>query len=147
MKLLLDVMCGKLAVYLRMCGHDAAYALDRGIEADDRIRDLAHTEDRVLITRDRELAGRTAESIRLESRDVREQLGELAAAGVSLTLADRPARCGRCNGPVEAVEEGETTPEYAPDVGEQRVWHCVECGQHFWKGSHWERVERTLAEL
>ena len=39
-RLLLDAMLGKLATYLRMCGHDAAYALDRGVEADDAVRDL-----------------------------------------------------------------------------------------------------------
>ena len=27
-RLLVDVMCGTLATYLRMCGYDAAYALD-----------------------------------------------------------------------------------------------------------------------
>lgn len=32
-RLLLDVMLGKLAVYLRVCGYDTAYALGRGLEA------------------------------------------------------------------------------------------------------------------
>ncbi|TKX52332.1 hypothetical protein EXE45_19560, partial [Halorubrum sp. SP9] len=51
-------MCGKLATYLRLCGYDAAYALDRGVEADDRLLDLAADEGRTLVTRDRELAAR-----------------------------------------------------------------------------------------
>lgn len=140
-------MCGTLAVYLRMCGHDAAYALDREIEADDRLRALARAEHRVLVTRDRELAARTTDALLVESRDVGEQLRELAAAGIDLELADEPAHCGRCNGPVERVHAGEPTPEYAPDGDERRVWRCVECGQHFWKGSHWERVAETLAGL
>ncbi|WP_394348159.1 Mut7-C RNAse domain-containing protein, partial [Halorubrum sp. SP9] len=55
---MLDVMCGKLATYLRLCGYDAAYALDRGVEADDRLLDLAADEGRTLVTRDRELAAR-----------------------------------------------------------------------------------------
>ncbi|WP_228842293.1 Mut7-C RNAse domain-containing protein [Halococcus agarilyticus] len=36
MKLLFDVICGTIAVYCRMCGHDATYALDRGIEEVER---------------------------------------------------------------------------------------------------------------
>lgn len=52
MKLLLDVMCGGLTSYLRMCGHDTVYALDRGVEADDRLLAIAHEEDRTLVTRD-----------------------------------------------------------------------------------------------
>lgn len=33
MQLLLDVMCGGLVAYLRMCNHDTVYAGDRGLEA------------------------------------------------------------------------------------------------------------------
>ena len=55
-RLLLDVMLGKLAVYLRMCGYDAAYAGDQGLEADARIREVAASEARLLLTRDRQLA-------------------------------------------------------------------------------------------
>lgn len=139
-------MCGKLAVSLRMCGHDAAYALDRKIEDDDRLRELARREGRTLVTRDVELAARTDPSILLTSRDVREQLHELAESGVTLRLADEPTRCGRCNGTLEAIEKDATTPEYAPDPSERPVWRCTECGQYFWRGSHWERVAETLAD-
>lgn len=140
-------MCGTLAVYCRMCGHDAAYALDREVEADNRLRDLAREEDRVLVTRDRELAARAERSVLLESRDVREQLRELAAEGVALDLADEPTRCGRCNGALEAVAEDGSTPEDAPDPSKRQVWLCVDCGQHFWKGSHWERVGAVLSDV
>jgi len=34
-RFLLDVMLGKLATYLRMCGYDTLYALEEDIEADD----------------------------------------------------------------------------------------------------------------
>jgi uncharacterized protein with PIN domain len=146
-KLLLDAMCGKLAIYCRMCGHDAADALDRGIEDDDRLRALAREEGRTLVTRDRELAARAERSVLLESRDVGEQLREFAAAGVALDPADEPSWCGRCNGVLEAISGDETTPEYAPDPSERQVWRCVDCGQCFWKGSHWRRVKATLSDV
>ncbi|MFB6194262.1 MAG: Mut7-C RNAse domain-containing protein [Halobaculum sp.] len=175
-------MLGKLATYLRMCGHDAAYALDRGVEADDRLRVLADREDRRLLTRDEALADRTPGAILLTERAVTDQLRELDAAGVDLRLAARPARCGRCNGPVELAAEpsdaspdstdlpdtpdpsdtpdppnGPTDsadtsdspdrdrPEYVP--GDVRAWRCLDCGQWFWKGSHWDRVAETLAAV
>ncbi|WP_293032359.1 Mut7-C RNAse domain-containing protein [Natronococcus sp.] len=144
MELLLDVMCGGLPAYLRMCGHDTAYAGDRGIEADDALLALAEDEGRTLITRDVQLASRAEESILLESRDVEAQLAELAAAGLELTLEEEPRFCGRCNGSLEVVESGLSTPEYAPDPAETAVWICADCGQFFWRGSHWKRVERTL---
>lgn len=145
-RLLLDAMLGKLSTILRMCGFDAAYALDRKIEADDEILALAGGEDRLLVTRDRELAARAEQSILLESKDVDDQLRELEMAGIELSL-DEPSRCATCNGSLEAVPAGEETPEYAPDLDEQPVWRCPDCSQHFWRASHWDDVERRLREL
>jgi hypothetical protein len=144
---LLDVMLGKLASYLRMCGYDAAYALDRGVEADEAVLDIARSEDRTLITRDVELAERAGRSLLLTEREPVDQLRELAVAGVALDLDERPSRCGRCNGLVERVPDGDGTPEYAPDTVETPQWRCTECGQVFWRGSHWDRVRETLAGL
>ncbi|MFC7155606.1 Mut7-C RNAse domain-containing protein [Halomarina halobia] len=147
MRLLLDAMCGGVVSYLRMCGHDAAYALDRGVEADRDLLALARDEGRTLVTRDVRLADRADDAILLESRDVREQLAELLTAGVPLALDERPSVCGRCNGPLERVPEGAPTPEYAPDPDGEAVWRCRECGQCFWRGSHWDDVRATLEEL
>ena len=144
--LLLDVMLGKLTTYLRMCGYDAAYALDRDIEADDRLLELEESEGRLLVTRDAQLA-RRADGLLLETKDVTDHLRKLAAAGFELELSE-PSRCANCNGElVEVAEGGSSTPEYAPEPNEMQVWRCPNCGQHFWKGSHWESVEETLAGL
>jgi len=146
-RLVLDVMLGKLATYLRMCGYDAAYALDRGVEADDRILAIAREEGRTLVTRDRSLARRADASVLLTGREIDAQLRELRAAGLRLELDDSPTRCGRCNGPVESVGPDEPRPDYAPDATEFDVWRCRDCGQHFWKGSHWDDVAARLAAL
>ncbi len=159
-------MCGKLATYLRMCGYDAAYALDRGIEDDDRLLSLSVREDRTLITRDRELASRADDALCLRARDVLDQLRAVAAAGYPVQLAAEPARCGVCNGPVERVGAGRADapdpPDYVPDdvgrpVGDatavspdddatdaRPAWRCRDCGRWFWKGSHWEDVAARL---
>ncbi|AXR76974.1 Mut7-C RNAse domain-containing protein [Natrarchaeobaculum sulfurireducens] len=147
MRLLLDVMCGGLVSYLRMCNYDTASAGDRGIEADDDLLALARAEGRTLLTRDVQLASRSDDAILLESREVEDQLRELAATGLDLSLADEPAFCGRCNGPLTTVSETASTPEYAPDGAATTVWRCQDCGQHFWRGSHWDRVAATLARV
>jgi len=146
-RLLLDAMCGGIRAHLRMCGHDAAYALDRGVEADDCLLALARDEDRRLVTRDRELAEHAEESVLLTERETEDQLRELAAAGVSLALDPSPTRCGRCNGPLAAVDAAESTPEYAPAPDETGVWRCADCGGYFWRGSHWDAVRETLSGL
>jgi len=164
-RVLCDAMCGKLATYLRMCGYDAAYALDRGVEADDRLLSIAVDEDRTLITRDRELAARADDALLLTERDVLDQLREVAEAGRPVALAETPTRCGACNGPVERVGpdgadvDPDDRPEYVPDdVGAspaadsdppadadpRPAWRCRDCGRWFWKGGHWESVADRL---
>ena len=147
MQLLVDQMCGGIVSYLRMCGHDVWYALDRDLEADTDIRACAASEGRTVVTRDRTLATAAARSILLEATDTHDQLRELAEAGVSLEPADQPPRCGRCNGRLERVPAETSTPTYAPAADETAVYRCRDCGQHFWKGSHWERVAKTLEQV
>ncbi|MDS0297972.1 Mut7-C RNAse domain-containing protein [Halogeometricum sp. S1BR25-6] len=143
--LLLDSMLGKLATYLRMCGYDAAYVLDDGPDpGDDAVLERAREEGRTLVTRDERLAARADESVLLSSKAVTDQLAEFAAAGYSPRLGDRPTRCGSCNGPVAPVDAGESVPEYAPDPDERPLWRCRDCGQVFWRGSHWADVAARL---
>ena len=146
-RLLLDAMLGKLARYLRMWGYDAAYALDRGVEADDDLLVVATEENRTLLTRDRQLATRAPRGVRIDSREVTDQLRELRRAGFELSLAGEPARCGRCNGPVEPVDASGSVPDYAPDPSETPCYRCRDCGQVFWKGSHWEDVRERIDGL
>lgn len=146
-RFLLDAMVGKLAVYLRVCGYDTAYTLDREIEADEAITALAEQEDRRLVTRDVELAARIDDALCLRSRDVTDQLAELADAGIELDIAEEPTRCGRCNGSILAVSPDTEAPEYAPDPAETDCWRCRSCGQLFWKGSHYDQMKKTLGNV
>lgn len=143
--LLVDAMLGKLARYLRMCGYDAAYALDRGIEADDQLQNLAREEERLLITRKRSLTHRLEQSVLVESKDILEQLGELRESGFQIELAEKSARCGNCNGRLQKLPAEFDRPAHAPAEGP--VWQCDECDQLFWKGSHWETVRQRLSAV
>jgi len=143
-RLIVDVMLGKLATYLRMCGYDTLYAQEEGIEADDAIKRLAEREDRTLLTRDRELADRTESAILLRTREIDAQLRELTEHGFSIDLPKAPERCSVCNGRVSALETAQQRPEHAPD-GIDEIWQCRACEQYFWKGSHWEQVSAIVA--
>ena len=147
MRLAVDVMCGGIVPYLRMCGHDAVYVGDEGIEDDGAILEFAVGEARTILTRDVELATRADDAILLERRETEDQLTELLEAGVDLDLEDEPTYCGSCNGHLEGVDPTGSLPEYAPDPGDVAVWRCRDCGQGFWKGSHWDRVGETLKEV
>ncbi|WP_336022028.1 Mut7-C RNAse domain-containing protein [Halobellus salinisoli] len=160
-RLLVDAMCGKLATYLRMCGYDAAYVLDpedgAGTErtsesasttespSDADIAAWAERSGRTLVTRDVDLAARVDDAVLLTSRDVVEQLDALYEAGFDLSLADPPRRCGACNGELGRVDADESLSSGMPDPAETACWRCRDCGQVFWKGSHWDDVRATLA--
>ncbi|WP_396610442.1 Mut7-C RNAse domain-containing protein [Haloferax sp. S1W] len=146
---LLDVMLGKLATYLRMCGYDTAYALDEqdSDPGDAHLIDRAAAEPRVILTRDVSLAERAPKSVLLTEKDPLSQLRELESVGFDVSLTDEPTRCGVCNGRVENVGGDDPIPEYAPDDSETRLWRCRDCGQVFWRGSHWRDVESRLNEL
>jgi len=145
-RLLVGPTCDRLATYLRFCGHDAASALDRGVEDAEAVAALARDEDRRVVTRSDRLAERT-DGVLVAQGDLDDRLRSLRAAGVDLTLAERPSRCGRCNGPLCPLDEDDPGPAYAPDGGAFDRWRCRDCGQVFWRGSHWDRVRERLAGL
>ena len=147
MRLLVDVMCGGVVAYLRMCGHDTLYAGDHDLEADEEILALARADERTIVTRDTELATRADDAVLLTTLDTEDQLEELLRAGVELELSAEPTRCGVCNGRLGRVDRHEQTPDYAPDPEETTRWTCRDCGQYFWRGSHWDRVRETIDEV
>ncbi|MFP4590968.1 MAG: Mut7-C RNAse domain-containing protein [Halobacteriales archaeon] len=142
-RLLVDGMLGRLARYLRFCGHDAAYAPDRGVEDDGAIAALARREGRTVVTRDRSICGDGLDVWHLEATDIDGQLREVAAAGLDLTPTERPRRCGRCNGRLRPGATAEDLPEYVPE-GATALSRCRRCGRYFWRGSHWTRVSGRL---
>lgn len=141
-----DAMLGRLTTYLRMCGYDVAYAPDRGVEADDAIVALADDEDRVILTRDADLAARAPAVVLLSEMDIDGQLRELQRSGYDLSLST-PTRCSTCNGTLDRVESTQPTPDHAPDPRTTAVWRCRSCGQHYWQGSHWDDVADRLHDL
>lgn len=142
-RLLCDAMLGTLVTYLRMCGHDTAYALDRDVEADDDLLAWAERENRTLLSRNRELVARAEDAVLVTAHDPLAQVDELREAGIEVSLPDEPTRCSRCNGRLVAAGD-EPRPDYAPSPTEQPVWRCPDCGQYYWRGSHWADLRERL---
>jgi len=144
-RFLVDVMLGKLATYLRMCGYDTLYANEEELEADDAIRKRAQTTGRTLLTRDQTLAAQTEGAICLTATAIEAQLSELHKQGIPIELPTTPTRCSLCNGGIAQIDSNQH-PNHAPDTVDH-VWQCTDCDQYFWKGSHWERVQETIAAV
>ncbi len=140
-----DVHLGKLAGYLRLAGFDTVYRNDW---SDKGLVDLALREHRIILTRSRGLLTRAAvtHGHLMRHTSPREQLREVLER-FDLWRSLRPfTRCSLCNSAVEPVEKAEVV-QYLPARTAQHYqdfWHCVGCGQIYWKGAHYRSLERLF---
>ena len=142
-----DEMVGRLARYLRMVGCDTTYA--RGL-SDDEIVDLARSEERVVLTRDRRLAARAERALLLTSPQLPDQWRAVRGAFPDVPTDVRFERCTECNGLLSRVTEPATEgPDTA--VPWDRVaaglalYRCRSCRHVYWEGSHTADVRSRIA--
>jgi uncharacterized protein len=141
-----DAHLGGLARFLRMAGFDTVY--DNNIN-DDEIEGLASAEDRVVLTRDRELLKRRTitHGCYVHALKPEEQLREIFNR-FDLGGSMQPfSLCLHCNVPLRAVEKAEVADRLPPMVrdGHDEFNTCDRCHRVFWKGSHWKRMAGVLA--
>ncbi len=145
MKLLCDHMLGSLARWLRFMGYDTAYpepGPDRTLV--ERVRD----EDRILLTRDKELAARVTGAVRIRSDILANQIREVAAA-LPLRLVNPLSRCSLCN-EILVSASMEDVKNSVPEGVRSRhrtFWRCPSCGRVYWRGTHWDKMVARLNEL
>lgn len=139
-------MLGTLAKWLRILGYDTLYdpALD-----DHQLVRLARAENRVLLTRDRQLARRRGVRILLVAGEhLDDQIREVL---VDLQLApDRSfSRCPVCNELLEIMDHAAAqakVPAYVAQTQES-FKHCPSCRRIYWRGTHWQQMDKRLAQL
>lgn len=145
MKLLCDHMLGTLAKWLRFMGYDTAYP---GPLDDTALLAVAQSEGRVLLTRDKELASRSPEAIRVRSDDLEEQVREVASQ-LRLKVVDPLSRCSLCNTVLMAANPADVQGLVPEGVRARHVafWRCPTCGKVYWQGSHWNKMVERLSRM
>jgi len=148
-RFLCDNMLGSLAQWLRFLGYDTLYpqAMD-----DTGILKWARDDDRILLTRDKELSFRAAGLGHLVPSDVLdEQLADIRTAfDLDLHGEKLLSRCSLCNAMLIAIDSVEAGKAGVPLPIVQRhakFWRCPGCGQVYWPGSHYERIMGKIGEL
>lgn len=150
MKLLCDHMLGTLAKWLRFMGFDTGFV---GPVSDRELKEIALSEGRVILTRDKELSGnKDVEALYVESGDIDDQLVHVLR-GLNLEVEEPMSRCSACNGLIEKIGRGEAEGNVPDDILTDRdvFWRCTECEKHYWRGSHWggilERIEKIKSQV
>lgn len=149
--LIADSMLGRLARWLRILGYDTQYSRD--IQDKELIR-RARQEQRIILTRDREIAEKKAIrglSIFISSQELKEQIKEvlekLAEKGF---LRPEPfTRCPACNGLLEEAEK-KAIAGYVPDyiyIKKSEFSRCTSCKRVYWKGSHELSMRKLLGDI
>jgi uncharacterized protein with PIN domain len=143
-KFVADVMVGKLARWLRILGFDTAYS--NKFEDDELLR-IAQAEDRILLTRDVPLAGRSDPSrcLFIESDHFREQLRQVLRA-FDLTEFRIFSRCLECNTPLKDVDKEDVFDKIPPFVylTQDRFASCPSCQRVYWHGTHAEAMLKRI---
>jgi uncharacterized protein with PIN domain/sulfur carrier protein ThiS len=145
---ILDNHLGRLAVYLRMLGFDSLYRNDYH---DEELALVANQEERILLTRDVRLLMRNlvGNGYWVRSKIPREQLVEVVER-FGLTPHVQPfRRCMRCNGILQSVSKERVLERLEPLT--KLYYHefriCPRCDRVYWKGSHYERMQKFLDQV
>jgi hypothetical protein len=147
-RLLCDAHLGALARLLRMAGFDTAYG---NTLTDARIARIASDEQRVVLTRDRDLLKRRAitHGCFVRALRPREQLREVFER-LDLARGARPfTRCLACNTPLRALADHAVPPSVPETVRATapRFSTCDTCRRVYWEGSHWRRMRSIIEPL
>ena len=142
-KFLVDRMLGQTAKWLRLMGIDAEYAP----KCDDcKLKEVAENEDRVILTRDKELSNYEKASY-IEERDIDDILNKILN---EFELDIKPlTRCSLCNNKIASVDKNDVSDKVPEGVYERndKFWICENCEQIYWKGTHWDKILAKIEKL
>jgi len=149
-KFLADEMNGDIARWLRIIGFDCLYFT--GDNLDNKLLEIAESENRILLTSDRELY----------QRAIRRYIGAVYTSGENTEIKLRKIfnilnlntyvnslkyRCPVCNTVLVQRESRELDLPAHIKNNHKTVYVCEKCGKVYWKGSHWAKIRDTFRRL
>lgn len=133
-----------------MLGHDVHYYRSTD---DKKLAEIAKSEKRVLLTRDLKLYQQAVthgvEAVLVEAMSEAEKLADLANRfSFKLEIDLSASRCPKCNKEIQPVSKAQVIHQIpqATFTYYNDFWKCPGCGQVYWQGAHWNRIEKTLKE-
>ncbi len=147
-KFVADGHLGKLVRDLRLLGIDVTYDRDAN---DPRLVEISSLEDRALLTRDRRLLMHAAirHGYYLRSQNPLDQTVEVIGR-FDLANSFAPfSRCLLCNAILEPTAKESIVQQLEPltRIYYDQFRRCPECGQVYWSGSHFEKLQKRIEAI
>lgn len=143
-------MLGSLAKWLRIFGFDTFYPSNE--MTDDQVLQVAKSEQRLVISRDKELIARAkkhhVKTLEITTTQLDEQLRNVLAVLNGETTA-LLTRCTLCNTLLTSVDKKNAKGVVPPKVFEtkEKFWYCGVCKKYYWMGTHYENMIQKINEL
>jgi len=143
-----DGHLGKLVRDLRLLGLDVSY--DPAAE-DRQLVEIASRNNRALLTRDRRLLMHAAvqHGYFLRSQNPLEQTIEVLRRFNLGSMSSPFSRCLRCNALLESAEKEKVIGQLEPltKIYYDEFRRCSGCGQVYWSGSHFTKLQKRLEQI
>lgn len=147
-RFVLDVHLGKLASHLRMLGFDTLYRNDY---EDAELAEISAAENRIVLTRDKGVLMRSLVTYGYYVRKTNpeQQVLEVLQHFDLLNSVKPFERCMRCNGKIKFIDKVAIADRIPARIRQEiDDFHCcTNCQQIYWRGSHFQRMERAIAKL
>ncbi|MBN1190812.1 MAG: Mut7-C RNAse domain-containing protein [Dehalococcoidales bacterium] len=147
-----DENVGKLARLLRLVGYDTLFFNG---ENDTQLVSMALAGDRIILTRDTRIplrrpiaSGQIRAVLLREDRplyQMRQVMKDLDLAGDLQPFS----LCIECNHPLQPLRKEDARARVPPYVWQtqKEYMECPLCRRVYWKGTHWEAMNRTLSGI
>ena len=143
MKILCDQMLGTLAKWLRIFGFDTLFANSE--LTDEDLLNIAKSENRIIISRDKELIIRGKKEnitvISIETTDLDLQLNQVLKH-LKIDKKSILSRCTLCNTELEKIDKSIVKGKVTSKVFENNdnFLFCLKCNKFYWMGSHYDKM-------
>jgi uncharacterized protein with PIN domain len=146
-KFIADVHLGKLARLLRMLGFDTVYKNDFTL---DELLKIGEDQSRILLSRNFLLSKtHTDRCFVVSDENPFVQLKQVIQRFGLMEQFCPFSRCLVCNGVLEGVPKESIGHMLQKNTASyfHEFWQCAECKRIYWKGSHFERMLKTIQTI
>lgn len=150
-RFILDTNVGKLARWLRMLGYDTLFINDVD---DNELIAIGLNDKRVLLTKGTQIMLRRVvtsgrlKAVLIEDDNPKDQLRQVARV-MKIDQERKFTRCLECNKllvPKGKDEVRALVPAYVFKTQSQ-YFQCHACQRIYWRGTHWQRMNREMEAL